>query len=120
MSWISELIAKTDSLLWDIGFHERKSSSTQVSFREKRGLSNFRGLVSKSLFGVATERDVQHINKNMENAEEKLHSMGKIINEVYANQEKLFQRVNKLTKLMNKQQKQLAKLTRTFMCLHYP
>ncbi|XP_076044373.1 uncharacterized protein LOC143027164 [Oratosquilla oratoria] len=48
--------------------------------RPKRGLFNFLGIISKSLFGTATEQDIQTVHSHMGNITKVLHQEGKLTN----------------------------------------
>ncbi|XP_076066990.1 angiotensin-converting enzyme-like [Oratosquilla oratoria] len=50
-----------------------------ASFRHKRGLMNFMGSLSKSLFGIATEEDITNVHFTINKMASKLNKMGKLV-----------------------------------------
>ncbi|XP_076037662.1 uncharacterized protein LOC143023068 [Oratosquilla oratoria] len=77
---------KLNTLLLQLSTIERSDMTSthnselhHASFRHKRGLMNFMGSLSKSLFGTATEEDITNVHLTIDKMTSKLNKMGKLV-----------------------------------------
>ncbi|XP_076044874.1 uncharacterized protein LOC143027473 [Oratosquilla oratoria] len=77
---VNALYEKMNTIKYTIYHLPNPENEDPKNSRIKRGLFDFMGIISKSLFGTATEQDVQTVHSHIGNITEVLHRQGKIIN----------------------------------------
>ncbi|XP_076040824.1 uncharacterized protein LOC143025249 [Oratosquilla oratoria] len=76
---VNALHEKMNTIKYTIYHLPKPENEDPKNSRVKRGLFDFMGIISKSLFGTATEQDIKTVHSHIGNITEVLHKQGKII-----------------------------------------
>ncbi|XP_076058519.1 uncharacterized protein LOC143035534 [Oratosquilla oratoria] len=123
---VNALQEKLNTIRYTIYHLPDPDDDTTTTSRTKRGLFDFMGIISKSLFGTATEQDIQTIHSHIGKITRVLHQQGKLIDLNSKNIDLLADSVNSvidkfndLAQFTNSQLSQITNSQNALFFLHH-